>query len=183
VTRYKVYENPTNSTTYGTPGVPYEGAPEHSITPIVEGGEIEDIAEAIYNNRGLGCYMEGDIEETIEDPVYGNETIVRFSRPVYVPVYVEISIHALTNYTDDIPSLVSEAVEDYLNSLDIGQTLALSSVIGAALSVMDDLSRPTFSVYSTTIGETISPAGTSDIAVEYNEVIQGLEANITVTVV
>ena len=67
VTRYKMYENATNSTHYGDAGVPFEGSPEHSITCVVEGGEIADIAQVIYENRGLGCYMNGDVETDITD--------------------------------------------------------------------------------------------------------------------
>jgi hypothetical protein len=96
---------------------------------------------------------------------------------------VEIEIHALTGYVTGMADEIIEAVTDYLNGLDIGQTLTLSSVIGAALSVMENQARPTFSIYSTTIGETISPAGTSDITVEYNEVVQGIEEYVTVTLV
>jgi len=185
VTRYKVYENATNSTHYGDSGVPFEGAPEHSITAIIEGGDQTDIATAIYNNRGIGCYMNGDIEIDIADPVYSNTTTVRFFRPVYVPIYVEIEIHTLNGYVTGTDDDIKEAVADYINTLDIGQTLALSSVIGAAVSVMFIASKPTFSVYTTVMGTDPSspPLDNSDIIVAYNEVVLGAEANVTVTLV
>jgi uncharacterized phage protein gp47/JayE len=185
VTRYKLYENATNSTHYGDSGVPFEGSPVHSITCIVEGGDQTDVATAIYNNRGIGCYMDGDVEIDIADPVYGNLTTVRFYRPVYVPIYVEIEIHALNGYTSDAIDDIKEAVADYINTLDIGQTLALSSVIGAAVAVMVNSARPTFSVYTTVMGTDPSspPLDNSDIVVAYNEVVSGDEANITVTLV
>ncbi len=183
VTRYKVYENPSNSTHYGDPGVPFEGAPEHSITAIVEGGAIADIAEAIYYNRGLGCYTNGDVVTNITDTEYGTVTPIRFYRPTRVPVYVEMSIHALTGYTSDMADDVKTAIAAYINSLGIGDTLTLSSVIGAALSVLPDSLKPAFSIYSTTIGESISPAGTSDLVADYNEVFSSDVDDILVTLV
>lgn len=181
VTRYKVYENPTNSTTYGDAGVPFEGAPVHSITCVVEGGEIADIAQIIYENRGLGCYVNGDVETDITDD-YGNITTIRFYRPTYVPIYVEIAITELVGYTDDTEDDIKEAIADYINSLSIGEPLVWSSVMYAAVSVMTRQAKPTFSISSLKIGKTASPTGTSDIVMNYNEVAQGDEDYIIATV-
>lgn len=183
VTRYKVYENATNSTSYGDSGVPFEGSPEHSITAVVEGGVIEDIAQAIYDNRGLGVYTDGDVVTDITDAIYGTTTAIRFYRPTYVPIYVHMHIHALAGYLTGTDDLIKTAIADFINTLDIGQTLTLSSIIGAALSVMTNQAKPTFSIYVTEIGETPSPTTTDDITVSYNEVVQGDEDYITVDLV
>jgi len=180
VTRYKMYENPTNSTHYGDAGVPFEGAPVHSITCVVEGGEIVDIAQVIYENRGLGCYMNGDVETDITDD-YDNITTVRFYRPTYVPIFVEIEITELSGYTSDTEDDIKSAISDYINSLAIGETLVWSSVIYAAVSVMSRQAKPTFSIASLKIGKTISPTTTSDIAMAYNEVSEGDEDYIVIT--
>lgn len=179
VTRYKAYENPTNSTTYGDPGVPFEGAPVHSITCVVEGGEIADIAQIIYENRGLGCYVNGDVETNITDD-YDNITTIRFYRPTYVPIYINITIDELIGYTDDMEDEIKTAIADYINSLQIGETLVWSSVIYAAVSVMTRQAKPTFSIKSLTMGKTASPTTTDDIEMAYNEVVQGDEDYIVV---
>lgn len=59
VSRYAVYENDTNVDTV-TEDNPY-GLPAHSVTCVVEGGTDEDVAEAIYLHKGIGCYTNGDV--------------------------------------------------------------------------------------------------------------------------
>jgi len=183
VTRYAIYENPTNSTSVSDPDVPFEGAPEHSITCVVEGGAIQDIAEAIYYNRGLGCYTNGDIETTIDDTEYGTSTTIRFYRPIEVPVYVRIELHQLTGYLTDTDDDIKTAIAAYINSLGIGDTLAISSVNYAALSVMVDQLKPTFSIYSISLGESPSPIGTADLTLDYNEVFTSDVDDIDIVVV
>ena len=183
VTRYKVYENATNSTHYGDSGVPFEGAPEHSITAIIEGGEIADVAQIIYDNRGIGCYTNGDVVTNITDPDYGTITPIRFYRPTYVPIYVELEIHALTGYTISYEDDIKAAIAAYINGLDIGETLVLSSVICAAVDTTTDKAKPTFSIYSTKIGGVSPPPSDADYSVAYNEVVTSDVGDITITMV
>lgn len=186
VTRYKVYENATNSTHYGDSGVPFEGSPEHSITCIVEGGVIEDIADIIYYNRGLGCYTDGDVVTVITDSVSGTITPIRFYRPDYVEILVNIEIHSLSTWTSDQEDTIKEAVVDYINNLEIGETLILSSISCAAVDTMLDKTKPSFSIKSITMCAVSSPQGplaTDDISVGYKEVVYGVFENITITYV
>jgi len=185
VTRYKVYENATNSTHYGDDGVPFEGSPEHSITAIVEGGDINDIAEAIYYNRGLGCYTDGDVVTNIADPDSGEITPIRFYRPDYVPVYVEMTIKMLSGWGTGDEDAIKEAVADYINTLEISEDLYLSSVICAAVDVNTNKAKPTFSVTQVLMGTDPAspPLSATDITVGYKEVVLGSVDNITITLV
>lgn len=167
-TRYTIYENDTDT-------VDVNNLPSHSIKVIVEGGSDAHIWDAIYKNRGLGCYMDGDEVSTIVD-AYGSLTTIRFSRPVYVPIYVNIDIHILPNWVIGTENLIVNAISDYLNSLKIGEMLTCSSLYYAALSVLLDLTQPSFSIYSLKIGTTLSPMAASDIVVAYNEVIEGINS-------
>ena len=67
--------------------------------------------------------------------------------------------------------------------MSIGETLVCSSVAYSAIGINTTQSKPTFSVYSTTIGKTASPTGTSDLTFKYKEVAQGLIANVIVNLV
>lgn len=58
VTRYSVHENYTGFTDA-------QFCPEHSITCIVEGGTDDDVASAIFLNRGIGCDTYGGTQEVI----------------------------------------------------------------------------------------------------------------------
>jgi len=179
VTRYKVYENYTDSASTDPNGY---SLPAHSITCVVEGGTDDDVADVIYYNRGLGCYTNGTTEVSISDPTYGNITIIRFYRPTDVPIYVAMTIKSLTDYTTATTTLIQTALVTYLNSLQIGETLTISALYGAALSVLDDLSSPTFSIRAVTAGIASGSLSTDDISVGFNEVVTGATANVTLTV-
>lgn len=175
VSRYKVYENDTNTTDVN-------GLPGHSITCVVEGGLDGDIASQIYARKGIGCYTNGTTETTIKD-VYGRNTTIRFYRPTYVPIYVNVSIAKKTGYTENMTGLIQNAITDYLNSLSIGETLIYSILNAVAMQVQPSLSNPVFAITAITAGKAANPTGTADIALAFNEISRGLLANVNVTAV
>ncbi len=176
VTRYNILENPTGSTdSYGNPA--------HSITCIVEGGVNAAIAQAIYNNRGIGCFTNGTTSVTVTDGFTGATMAIAFSRPTYVPLYVSLSVHALAGFTTATQTAIQTAIVNYLNSLQIGQNVVLSELYGAALSVRPNPDAPMFSIRALTLGTSASPTGTSDVTISFNQVAQGLTANVVLTLV
>jgi hypothetical protein len=88
----------------------------------------------------------------------------------------------LTDYTTATTTLIQTALVTYLNSLQIGETLTISALYGAALSVLDDLSSPTFSIRAVTAGTVSGSLATDDISVGFNEVVTGATANVVLTV-
>jgi len=174
VTRLAVYENDTNSTDS-------DGLPAHSITCVVEGGTDTDVATAIYLNKGIGAYTNGDQEITITDS-FGQDTVIRFYRPTYKSIDVVVNVKALTGYTTDITAQIKQNLVDYLNGMQIGDNLSISSLWGISLTAMPDLKTPMFSITSLTAGLHGGSQGTSDIVISYKEVTQGVLANITVNV-
>lgn len=175
VTRYAAYENNTGN-------VDSNGLAAHSIAFVVEGGSDEGIANAIYLNKGPGCGLNGTTTVTIVDDVYNYSLDIDFYRPSYVIIYVHILIHKLVGWVDDTEGLIHDAVFDYLNSLAIGQTLTVSGVEGAALSVLTNLSRPTFSIRGLEMAEVASPLSTDDIEMDYDEVSYAVASPDTITI-
>lgn len=174
VTRYNIFENPTGSPdSYGTPA--------HSITCVVEGGAQGDIAYAIYNNSNY-AYTNGTTEVDVTDPVYGFVTQIHFYRPTYKPIDVVMTIHLLPGGTSALLTQINTAITNYLNSLAIGEMVTvLTGIVGAALSIMPDLTRPIFSIES--VGACLhggTPAMT-DIAILFYQVAQGVSGDISVT--
>ena len=174
VTRYKVHENSTSS-------VDSYGCPPHSITCIVEGGTDEDVATAIFLNRGIGCYTYGGesgnpygVEEVVVDPDTGKEMVIRFKRPEYVPIYVQIEVEALTGYVSSVTDNIKLEVVNYLNSLQIGQDLTISALYAVVMSQMVDLKVPIFSVKSLKAGLSEETLGTIDITIVFDQVTQGI---------
>jgi len=174
VTRSEVYENDTKA-------VDSRGLPANSISAVVEGGTDADIANIIFSRKGPGCYTNGSITVPVTDQ-YGAVTPIRFSRPTYVDIDVVVNVKSFAGYTTETTSNIKSAVEDYCNSLSIGDSLLVSSLWGAALSANTIPNKPIFSVTSVTAAKHSQSQGTADIPIAYNQVTRGNVAYITVNV-
>jgi uncharacterized phage protein gp47/JayE len=186
VTRVSVLENPTNVEDAN-------GLPPHSVACIVEGGVNADIAEAIWLNKGIGplthpvqTYPDAAtaVHVAVVDSYSGISSIINFSRPVYVPIFVEVVITPLAGYSAALATEIKTAIAAYLNSLAIGEDLAVSVLYGIAYAVSPTLTKPAFSisaVYASLSAIESPPSGTTDIVMAYNEVSQGDFDNVTVS--
>jgi uncharacterized phage protein gp47/JayE len=175
VTRYVILENDTNLTDVN-------GLLSHSIAAIVEGGTDEDIANQIYLRKGIGCYTNGDTEIEIFDE-YGIPTKIRFYRPVYDDIFTTITLKQLNGYTLAITDNIKTAVAEYLDNLDIGEDVTISSIWGAALSVMPSLKQPIFSIQSVVAGTEEDNQLVNDIIILFNHVARGNKDNIALVFV
>lgn len=175
VTRSKVYENDTNV-------VDEKGLPPHSITAVVEGGSNNDIARAIWKHKGVGCFTNGDVTIEIVDSKK-QKTPIRFFRPTYVDIEVVVNIKQLYGYTTETTESIKKKIQDYLNAMKIGSSLSISSLWGAALQAMPDLSSPLFSITSITASRLGETHQTDDISLAFNEVCRGNVNNVTANVV
>jgi uncharacterized phage protein gp47/JayE len=173
VTRYNVLENYTNV----TDGF---GNPPHSITAVVEGGASVAVATAIYNNRGIGVLTNGTVTVDVTDPNSGVVTAISFNLPAYVPVYVIVNAHLLNGGTASTIAAIQTALVAYLNSLQIGELVSYGALIAVAMGVNANLSNPVVSVHSLFFGTAPAPAATTDIPIFFNQVSQGLVANVAV---
>ncbi len=172
--RYRAYEGPRG------------GFPAHSIGCIVEGGVDADIAQAIYNNKTIGCATVGGIGVYVNDAVYGVPAEIRFSRPVDVPIYAKVQIYPLTNTgsSANIIASVKTLIANYLSSLQIGDSVAVSSLYIIIGSMISDITKPDFSISLIQIGR--NPDGSDldihDVSLASVEVATGDANNITVVV-
>lgn len=172
VTRYKVYENDTNSTDSN-------GIVAHSIAAVVEGGTNNDIANAIFKKKAPGVYTQGTTSVSITDS-YGQSNTIRFYRPTYVDTDIVVNVKKLSGYTDQVTADIKTKLTNHLNSLNIGGSVTISSLWGAALSAMASLSSPTFSITSLTAAVHSGTQGTTDIPIDFNKVVRGNASYITV---
>lgn len=170
VTRYKVLENTTGATdSYGNPG--------HSVTAVVEGGADADVATAIYNNRGIGPYMNptttaGATTVNLTDPNTGIITPVGFCRPTYVQLYVTINAHLLSGGTSATITAIQTAITNYLNALQIGETVSFSALMAIAMNVNADLKNPVVLIEGLFLGTAASPTNSVDITMQFYQVAQ-----------
>jgi uncharacterized phage protein gp47/JayE len=188
VTNLATYENPTSvasdgSTVYGYPaGTPLPaGLPPHSITLVVGGGTSAAVAQAIYANRGIGCYTNGTTSVVVTDPNTGATMTMRFYRPTLVPIYVSVGAHAPGGVTTSTLAAIKSAVVAYLNALNIGATVGASALEATAMSVNSNLAQPIFLVETLTLGTAPAPTGTADIAMLFYQQAEGIAVNVVVT--
>lgn len=92
----------------------------HSIWPVVEGGTIDDIMQALLLRKTAGAGIKGDIEALIPETLTrpdGSTFVVlqtrRFDRPVLMPVYVRLTATRKNPLASiDIP-LIKKKISEY----------------------------------------------------------------------
>lgn len=180
IARVAVYENDTNVSVVDPENNPH-GLPPHSITCVVEGGSDTDIAKAILYHKGIGCYTNGSKEVSIIDRNdYVNK--VRFYRPSYVDIYINLKLKKYTGYVSILSFTVKTAIYNYISSLEIGRDVSISMLTGAIMACNPDITRPVFGISSITIGRSKQSLLNGDIDITYKEVARPNYDNIEVTV-
>lgn len=162
VTRHKLFENDTETTDAN-------GLPAHSISAIVEGGDATEIANTIRSTKGQGVSTYGTTAVIVTDK-YGNPYTIRFSRPVDVPIYVSITIQALTGYSSEVGDEIKAAVAAYINSLAIGDSVLLSRVYSPAnLGVVSGGNARYYDIMELLIGRTAEGVAAANVVLAYDE--------------
>lgn len=174
VVRVKGYENDTNSTSS-------EGFPAHSVTFVVEGGEDEEVAKAIYFKKTPGCYTNGTTTVNLTSDG-GNITPIRFYRPTLKQIYLRVTITALSGYSEDYVTLIKSALINYINELQISDEVYRSVLISVVMSQLGSLATPAYTVTNVELSEDGTTYSTNDIQLDFNEVAYLEEANIEVVV-
>lgn len=178
----QLYENDTNSPLSTINGVANPGNyPAHSITIVVSGGANADIASAIAARKTPGCYTNGDQSVIVSDQ-FGVPTTIRFYRPTTITIDVAFTIKALNGYSSAIGDAAKLAVVNYINSLVAGQSVIISELWKAAMTVIATPTSPTFSLTALTAAIHGNSLGTADITVNFNQQAITLISSIALTV-
>ncbi|ENR3409248.1 baseplate J/gp47 family protein [Salmonella enterica] len=175
VTRHKLYENDTGKTDGN-------GLPPHSISAIVDGGDVTEIARTIRGNKGQGVRTWGKTSVTVPDK-YGNPHIISFSRPTDVPVYGKITLKVFAGYTSQIGVQIQQAVADYINRLMIGDQVLLSRIYSPAnLEVVSGGNARYYDIQELLIGKSPEAVAAANINIAYDESASCKPENIIITV-
>lgn len=162
VTRHKLFENDQEVTDSN-------GLPPHSISAIVEGGDATEIANTIRSVKGQGVSTYGTTSVIVTEK-YGNPYTIRFSRPIDVPVYVSITLKALTGYSSEVGDEIKAAVASYINSLAIGDSVLLSRVYSPAnLGVVSGGNARYYDIMELLIGRSADDVAAANLVVAYDE--------------
>ena len=175
VTRHKLYENDTGATDSN-------GLPPHSISAIVDGGDVTEIAQTIRGNKGQGTATYGTTSVTVPD-TYGNPHVIRFSRSTDVPIFGHITLKAFTGYTSQIGVQIQQAVADYINGLTIGDDVLLIRIYSPAnLGVVSGGNARYYDIQELLIGKSAGSVAAANIIIAYNESASCKPENIVLTV-
>ncbi|EKF7924830.1 baseplate J/gp47 family protein [Escherichia coli] len=175
VTRHKLYENDTGATDSN-------GLPPHSISAIVDGGDVTEIAQTIRGNKGQGTATYGTTSVTVPD-TYGNPHVISFSRSTDVPIFGHITLKAFTGYTSQIGVQIQQAVADYINGLTIGDDVLLSRIYSPAnLGVVSGGNARYYDIQELLIGKSAGSVAAANIIIAYNESASCRPENIVLTV-
>ncbi|ELY5849731.1 baseplate J/gp47 family protein [Cronobacter turicensis] len=173
VSRHKLYENDA-----GDPDA--NGLPPHAICAIVEGGDINDIAQVIRGKKGQGVATAGTLAVNVAD-LYGYPHVIRFSRPTLISVQVNIRLKAFMGYTTEIGAQIKAAVAGYINSLSIGDDVLLSRVYSPAnLGVVSGGNARYYDIAALTLGRTTNTLAAANIDIAYDEAAYCTPDNITI---
>lgn len=161
VTKVRGYENDTGA-------ADSIGLPAHSVTFVVEGGDNTDIATEIYYKKTPGCYTNGSTAVNLTSPT-GNITVIRFYRPTYKTVYAKVFVKKLTGYNDNYATDIKNAIVDYVNGLDIAETVYRSILWSVAIGQMGSIASPEYSVTDIQTSTDGSSYSQADISMLFNE--------------
>lgn len=172
VTRVTGYENDTGATSSGTvpPNVP-SGLPAHSVTFVVEGGDDTDIANAIYKKKTPGCYTNGTTSVNVVTKS-GNVMVIRFYRPTYTPVYVELNVKKLASWNDEFESKMKQSIVDYIEGLSLAEDVYRSQLWSIAVGAMGNVPVPAYAVTNIKLGTSSGLLAENDIDIAFNAASQ-----------
>lgn len=186
VRRVKVYENDTDVTNSN-------GLPAHSIAPVIDGGDPDEVALAIYikKNPGVLLHPAGTpVVVTVTSPTYPtNSKDITFSLPDYVDMIIDIEV------TDDgtLPADVDQQIIDAV--VEFGAGRLIPADVGFKITGFDIGELVPYSTVFTPINQVIGQYGNSyvsslsvnggviNIPIAFNELSRWTPGNITVTVV
>ena len=186
VRRAVVYENFTGA-------VDANGLPAHSEAPIVDGGTDADVALSIFRKKNPGCalYAAGTsvVVPDVYDKYISNSKTITFSRPIAVPMVIDVTITNDGTLPNDADQLIKDAIISYaggtltdpecgFNTLgfDIGEEVSISRLYTPINSVIGSYGN------SYVTGLVVNTLTSGQVSIAFNELSEWTDANITVVI-
>lgn len=164
VRQVRVLENVTSTTDA-------DGIPGHSIWCIVDAPSSSNsaIANAIYVKRNAGCGMKGSISVNVLQ-IDGTEFAVLFDNPTAVPLYINLTIAALTG-TYDATYIRAQLLARL--TYQIGQTADVTTIEALVKDIAPNVVVTNEGVSLTNSGytATLTPAAVNDVFVPAAETV------------
>jgi len=167
VTDVIIYENLTAS-------VDAKGIPPHAFMVLVRGGLEAEIARIIWSNRPAGITTFGNSTYLITD-IFNNQKEVNYQRPTFQDIYISLEVQTDSSFPPNGAEQLRSALFDYIKSQStVGQDVVYSRLYTPINSI------PGHEVNSLFIGDSVSPSGTSNIVINFDQVAKIEIGNIEV---
>ncbi len=170
VTRLAIYEN-----TGGAPDG--NGLPAHSISVVIEGGDLAMIAKTIGQGKTPGAGTYGTTVQNYVDPNTGINYAINFFVLTYTAIVVTVNGVALSGWSPANAADIQAAVAAHVNGLGIGQKVQFSRL--AVPAYLNGLAEgATYEITSITL----NGAGI-DVPILFNKAAKMVAADVTVNIV
>ena len=164
----KIYENLT-------PVQDANGLPPHSFRVLIRGGLDQEIGETIWRNRPAGISTSGNVTVFLKD-ITGNTKEVYLQRPQFVDIYVSVSVTTDDDFPPDGIEQIRSAIFAYVrDNAKVGDGFKYTRFYTPVNSV------PGHYVNDLFIGTSANPTGTSNISINFDELVKLEFGNIEVT--
>jgi len=165
----QIYENDedyvdTDGLISGAPGL--KG---HSIAVVTRGGDPNSILLSIASRKSPGCGTWGSYSQFMIEQ--GVMVKLSYFEATAVPITAVLTIQAKQGYNSSYGQAALSSLNDYINSMLIGNSLEYNDCIGAVVSP-----------YFKTLGLTLN-GGTVDIPIDFNKYAFSTSSSISLVVV
>lgn len=164
-----VFENDTLS-------VDTAGRPAKSFEVVVLGGDDDEIAETIWQDKPAGIQTFGTQSVVIQDS-QGFERTIKFSRPTEVPIWVEFDLTITDAFPLSGPAQVEAAVLAYGANLNLGDDVIVLPALISALAGIPGITN-----VAVRIGTAPDPVGSANIPIDAFEIAIFDSSRIGVTI-
>ena len=166
-----VYENDTDAVV--------NTLPPHSFTAVVLGGTDQDIANTIWLNKPVGIYSNGSTSVDVYDSQeYVHQ--IRFQRPTGIPIYIIINLDVDVGgvWPSNGADLIRSEIINYArDNFSVGDDVIYSRLYTPINNIAGHQINSMF------IGTSPTPAGTSNISIDFDEISVFSSVNITINTV
>lgn len=131
VIRSKIYENDTGQTDE-------DGLPPHSISAVVEGGLVREIAQTIGQRKAPGARTWGDQSGSYTDPTTGIIYTIYWHNLTLVPIWVRLRLLVGEGYLSTIGEAIKQRYADYFNARAIGEDIEYDRLYCIAFGSSED---------------------------------------------
>lgn len=152
------------------------GRPPKSFEIVVDGSDLQTLANAIWENKPAGIETFGSITEGIIDS-QGFPQNVKFSRPTDVDIYVEVDLTVNSDFPSNGLDTAQAQIIAFGNALGIGADIIVFPQLICALNDIPGITDVAFR-----IAKSPGPTLDDNIIIEANEISRWDSSRTVVTI-